>query len=113
MVKYFLILSLYLSGSYLYAQTITVSSFTDTSDYLVGDFINFNIEVVTNKSVQVLDPVFPDTLSKLDLISKSEPVRNETDKSNTIKYNFILAGYDSVFATIPPVTIAYRSEGDT
>jgi len=113
MVRYLLILSLFFSSRYLDAQTITVSSSTDTTDYLVGDFINFNIEVVTKKNVQVLAPVFPDTLSKLDLISISEPVINETEELNTINYNFILAGYDSVSATIHPVTIEYRSEGDT
>lgn len=113
MVRFLLIpLLAVLSGS-LYSQTIKVSSSTDTTDYLVGDFINFNIEIVAAKSVQVLDPVIPDTLSKLDLISKSETILNETEKSNTINYNFVLAGYDSVSATIPPVTIEYRSEGDT
>ena len=113
MVRFLLIpLLAVLSGS-LYSQTIKVSSSTDTTDYLVGDFINFNIEIVAAKSVQVLDPVIPDTLSKLDLISKSKPILNETEKSNTINYNFVLAGYDSVSATIPPVTIEYRSEGDT
>lgn len=113
MVRYLLILSIVASCSYLHAQTISVSSYSDTTDYLVGDFINYKIEVIVNKDVQVLDPVIPDTLSQLDLISTVEPVRGETDKSKTINYNFILAGYDSISATLPPVTIEYRSEGDT
>ena len=113
MVRYLLILSIITSCSYLHAQTISVSSYSDTTDYLVGDFINYKIEVVANKDVQVLDPVIPDTLSQLDLILTVEPVRGETDKSKTINYNFVLAGYDSISATLPPVTIEYRSEGDT
>jgi len=113
MVKCLLILSFVVSGGYLHAQTISVISSTDTTDYLVGDFINYNIEVVANKDVQVLDPVIPDTLSQLDLISTVDPVRSDTDKSKIINYNFILAGYDSISATLPPVTIEYRSEGDT
>jgi len=113
MVRILFMISLFASSYYLHAQTIAVSSSTDTTDYLVGDFINYNIEVVANKDVQVLDPVIPDTLSQLDLITAVEPVRSETDKSKSINYNFILAGYDSISATIPSVKIEYRSEGDT
>ena len=113
MVRILFMISLFASSCYLHAQTIAVSSSTDTTDYLVGDFINYNIEVVANKDVQVLDHVIPDTLSQLDLITAVEPVRSETDKSKSINYNFILAGYDSISATIPSVKIEYRSEGDT
>jgi hypothetical protein len=113
MVKFLIILSFIVSSVYLHAQTISVSSSTDTTDYLVGDFINYTIEVTTKKDVQVIDPVIPDTLSQLELISIPEPARTENGGSKTINYHFILAGYDSISATIPPVAIEYRSEEDT
>jgi hypothetical protein len=113
MVRFLIILSFVVSSFCLQAQTISVSSSTDTTDYLVGDFINYNIEVTAKKDVQVLNPVLPDTLSQLELISIPEPVKAESDGSKTINYNFILAGYDSIVATIPLVAIEYRSEGDT
>ena len=113
MVRFLIILSIILSSVYIPAQTISVSSSTDTTDYLVGDFINYTIEVTTKKDVQVIDPVIPDTLSQLDLISIPEPAKTENDESKTINYHFILAGYDSISATIPPVAIEYRSSADT
>jgi hypothetical protein len=113
MVKFLIILSFIVSSVYLHAQTISVSSSTDTTDYLIGDFINYTIEVTTKKDVQVIDPVIPDTLHQLDLISIPEPARTENNESKTINYHFILAGYDSISATIPPVAIEYRSSADT
>ena len=110
-----IIIALYLSivVTFIQAQTITVNTSTDTTDYLVGDYIQYNIEVVTNKNIQLLQPTFPDSLSQLELISVEEPVIIEDDKSKTINYGFILAGFDSISATIPPVVIEYRSAEDT
>ena len=79
MVRFLIILSIVLLGVCLQAQTISISSSTDTTDYLVGDFINYNIEVITNKNVQVIDPVFPDTLSQLSLITVNEPIRSDVN----------------------------------
>jgi len=110
-----LIIGLYLSivVTFIQAQTITVSVSTDTTDYLVGDYIHYNIEVVTHKNIQLLQPTFPDSLSLLELVSVEEPVIIEDDKSKMVNYGFILAGFDSISATIPPVVIEYRSAEDT
>jgi hypothetical protein len=95
------------------AQTISVVAYTDTTDYLVGDFINYEIEVVTRKNIEVISPSLPDTLSQLDLITRKEPILTEDEKTNTTVYSFILAGYDSVQAVIPPMTVKYRTADDT
>ena len=95
------------------AQTISVASYTDTTDYLVGDFINYEIEVVTRKNVEVISPSLPDTLTQLELINREEPVLTEDEKSKTTIYKFIFAGYDSVRAVIPAMTVKYRTADDT
>ena len=95
------------------AQTISVASYTDTTDYLVGDFINYEIEVVTRKNIEVISPSLPDTLAQLDLIAREEPISTEDEKSKTTIYKFIFAGYDSVQAVIPPMTVKYRTVDDT
>jgi len=95
------------------AQTISVAAYTDTTDYLVGDFINYEIEVVTRKNIVDISPSFPDSLTKLELIVSEEPVLTEDEKSITTIYSFILAGYDSVRGVVPPVVISYRTADDT
>ncbi len=95
------------------AQTISVAAYTDTTDYLVGDFINYEIEVVTRKNIEVISPSVPDTLTQLELIAREEPVLTEDEKTKTTIYKFIFAGYDSVQAVIPPVVVKYRTADDT
>jgi hypothetical protein len=95
------------------AQTISVAAYADTTDYLVGDFINYEIEVITLKNIEVISPSFPDTLTQLELIASEEPVLTEDEKSKTTIYKFTFAGYDSVQAVIPSVAVKYRSVNDT
>jgi len=95
------------------AQTISVGAYTDTTDYLVGDFINYEIEVVTRKNIEVITPSLPDSLTQLELIARAEPVSTEDEKSKTTIYKFIFAGYDSVRAVIPAMTVKYRTADDT
>jgi len=90
-----------------------VAAYTDTTDYLVGDFINYEIEVVTRKNIEVISPSLPDTLTQLELIAREEPVFTEDEKLKTTIYSFILAGYDSVRAVIPAVAVMYRYVNDT
>jgi hypothetical protein len=95
------------------AQTISVGAYTDTTDYLVGDFINYEIEVVARKNIEVVAPEFPDTLTQLELITREKPVSTEDEKSRTTIFSYILAGYDSVRAVVPPVVVRYRTADDT
>ncbi len=95
------------------AQTISVAAYTDTTDYLIGDFINYEIEVVTRKNIKVISPILPNTLTQLELITREESISTEDEKLKTTIYKFIIAGYDSVRAVIPPVVVKYRTADDT
>ena len=112
MVKFLFGLSVFLFTN-LYAQTISVGASTDTSDYLVGDYIHYQIKVIAKKDIQIIQPFLPDTLTQLELISTGQPVISEEDDSKTIIYPFTLAGYDSISAVIPSVDVMYRTEQDT
>jgi len=113
MVKFFCMIFLLVSGLLINAQTISVSVETDTTDYLVGDFINYKIEVITRKNIEVLNPSLPDSITNLEFISRGNPTFTENEKFNTTVFPFVLAGYDSVTATIPPLAVEYRSIGDS
>jgi hypothetical protein len=113
MVRFQLVLFVVIASTSLQSQTISVDAYTDSTDYLVGDFINYNVEVITRRNVEVIPPSLPDTLDQIELISSNAPVISEDDKSQKIIYNFILAGYDSVSAVIPSIMIEYRTRIDT
>ena len=112
MVKFLFGLSILICTS-VYSQTISVGSSTDTTDYLVGDYIHYQIKVVAKKNVKLIQPFLPDTLTQIELISTEKPVKTEDENSQTIIYPFILAGYDSVAAVIPAVDVMYRTSEDT
>lgn len=113
MVKFLFALLFMMCGALIQAQTISVGVGTDTTDYLVGDFIHYKIEVVTRKNIEVLQPSLPDSIPNLELISRGTPVYTDDYKFNTTVFPFILAGYDSVTAIIPELKVEYRSIGDT
>ena len=112
MVKFLFGLSVFLCAN-LYAQTISVGASTDTSDYLIGDYIHYQIKVIAKKDIHLIQPFLPDTLTQLELISTGKPKTSEEGDSKTIIYPFTLAGYDSITAIIPAVPVMYRENQDT
>jgi len=97
----------------LSAQTISVGASTDTTDYLVGDFITYKIEVIAKKNVRLFPPSITDSLKNIEFISSDKPVVTESDDSRTTIYKFTLAGYDSVDVTIPEIPVEYKITGDS
>ena len=82
MVRFFkssLILLLFLSAD-LFSQNINVTAGTDTSDYLVGDYIYFSIRVEYDDGIRITPPSLTDKLGQLEVI-KVLPVSFEDDKN--------------------------------
>jgi len=99
----FLIVILF--SAFNYAQNITASAATDTSDYLVGDYIYYSIRVEYVEGVRISPPELTDKMQPLEVI-KVLPVSFE-GKDNVQQFNYILSGYDSLEVVIPPVPITY------
>jgi hypothetical protein len=103
-LRYFGILFFMLSLN-LFAQNINVTANTDTSDYLVGDYIYFTIEAEYDEEIRISPPVLSDKLGQLEVI-KVLPVSFEKDQ-NAQQFNYVIAGYDSARMVIPPIPITY------
>ncbi|MCW8848411.1 MAG: hypothetical protein OQJ81_00425 [Melioribacteraceae bacterium] len=89
----------------LAAQNISVTAGTDTSDYLVGDYIQFSIRAEYDDGIRISPPSLADKLGKLEVI-KVLPVSFEGE-GNIQQFNYIIAGYDSSRIVIPPIPITY------
>jgi hypothetical protein len=87
------------------AQNISVTAGTDTSDYLVGDYIQFSIRAEYDDGIRISPPSLTDKLGRLEVI-KVLPVSFE-DEGNIQQFNYIIAGYDSARIVIPPIPITY------
>jgi hypothetical protein len=99
------------NSAVLFGQSINVTASTDTSDYLVGDYINFSIRVQHDEGIRVTPPSLTDKLGQIEVI-KVLPVSFEDDK-NVQQFNYIISGYDSARIVIPPIPITYYNPGSS
>ena len=111
--KFFLFFLIQFYFSPLSAQEITVSASTDTTDYMIGDQIQYSLLIEMNKDVYIINPFFRDSLKNIDVISISDPIAKENETGKSVKYNCVLSRFDSAEVTIPPIKIEYRTKGDS
>jgi len=102
-IAFFTILFLTLLPNVVSAQSINAIAGTDSSDYLVGDYIKFSIKVEHKNGIRVTPPALTDKLGQLEVI-KVNPV---TKGEGFEQFNYIISGYDSLRAVIPPIPIEY------
>ena len=99
----------------LFAQEVGVKLTTDSTNYLVGDYININYEIIAPTNSVILFPNINDSIPKLDFINQI-PLESIDDKVNNktkFIYRFVFAGFDSGDVTIPSFSIPVRIKGDT
>jgi len=115
MVKYLVlsILIIVLSFGSSNSQTISARAFSDKSEYQVGDYINYTIEISHNYDLRVLKPALGELAKDIDVIKTDDPIVEETQGVKKIIYRFILSKYDSADVTIPPIPILYQMGKDT
>jgi len=111
--KFFFLLILQFLLSPLFAQEITVSASTDTSDYMIGDQIQYSLIITMDKNVYIINPFFRDSLKNIDVIGINGPTPEETETAKTVKYLCVLSRFDSAQVTIPPIKVEYRTKGDS
>ncbi len=96
-----------------FAQEITAAASTDSSDYLIGDYIKYSLVITMNKNVHIINPFFRDTLKNINVLSIDGPIVEESETKRTVNYFSVLSMCDSAVVTIPPIKIEYRTENDT
>jgi hypothetical protein len=96
----------------LSAQSISVLASVDSSDYLVGDYINYTLEVRADKNIDVATPFIRDSLKKVEIIKELAPISKETDNIKSTTYGFTISYYDSASVTIPPIAVRYKIKGN-
>jgi hypothetical protein len=115
MVKYFIlnILIVVLSFGSSYSQTISARAYSDKSEYQVGDYINYTIEISHNYDMRVFKPALSEFAKDVDVIRTDDPIVEEAQGAKKIIYRFIIAKYDSADVTIPSIPIIYQMGKDT
>lgn len=111
--RYSLLILFFLVTNFCFAQTAKVKATSDTTDYLIGDPIKFEIQVEVAKNFLVTPPSIKDTIAGLEVLSQSQSENNESANNKVITFHYVLAGYDSLQVEISPVEIIVRDSSDT
>lgn len=99
--------------SLTFSQQVKCKVSVDSTNYLVGDYINYLVELSAPKNVEFFFPAIKDSLKKLEFIEQLPLQKKEENGKNSTVYHFILAGFDSGNATIPSFQIPYKTNKDT
>ncbi|HTY60578.1 MAG TPA: hypothetical protein VMF59_17265 [Bacteroidota bacterium] len=91
------------------ATRLSAYARTDSSTYLVGDWITLRVDLVHPRGA-VLRPVLGDSAGGFLVLERRPPVQT-SDTTSTAA--FVFAKYDSGLATIPPVDFSVIVPGDT
>jgi len=113
MVKHIFFIFILTFSFNLFAQEINAVASTDTTDYMIGDRINYSLSIQMDKDVFIINPFFRDSLKNIDVLEISDPKTEENENRKTLKYNYVLSRFDSAQVTIPPIKIEYRTKGDS
>ena len=115
MVKSFLITLtvLFFSSVSLLAQNITILASVDSSDYLIGDYINYTIEVRSPGELQIQTPAVTDSVKNLELIKIEKPLNLKDESTNVTRFSYVFSFYDSSQITIPAIPVKYKTKTDS
>lgn len=112
MVKYFSLFVIFTVLN-LFAQIGKVKVKTDSTNYLIGDYINLEYSIIHSNDVEILFPLIKDSLKKLEFIEQKNPVVKKGKDFVSSQYQFTLIGFDSGNVTIPSLLIPFRKTNDT
>ena len=112
MVRKFLALIFILSLN-IYAQNISAEAYTDSANYLVGDYINLTVKVKYDEGIQVSNPLLGDTFKEIEIIKVEDPVLLEENGKQVVEFRYIVSVYDSMNVSIPGIPVGYKTGNDT
>jgi len=106
----FLVLTLSLN---LFAQNISAEAYTDSANYLVGDYINLTIKVKYDEGITVSNPLIKDNFKDIEVIKVEEPVLLEENGKQIVEFKYIVSVYDSTNISISGIPVGYKTGNDT
>ena len=111
MVKFFVksIIIISFLGSSAFAQAISIDASTDSSEYIIGDYINYRLEISYDKGIQVAIPSVKDSIPNLDFVKEKPPLKQESGDRIVEIHEYVFSKYDSSSVTIPSFGINYKT----
>jgi hypothetical protein len=96
-----------------FSQSVHVSAKLDSTSLRIGEQIHLHLNVTTPPNTQVIFPVIPDTIHKLEVVQRSKTDTAKAAAGKTISYHqqYTITGFDSGYYVIEPLTFQYKKDG--
>ena len=101
--------------SFLHAQSVTITAKADTVNMLIGDHIHLTLQAEYPPGYHLQFPIAPDTIGKLEVISRSkmDTIAAPDSVHTILKQSLTITCYDSGYYVITPFIVSYKQDGDT
>ncbi len=109
----FVLFLTYFNVQYFNAQNIKVNAKVDSTNYKIGDFINYTLEIKHPQDVKIKLPSIKDSIKVLDFIKQKKTQFLKSENEITEKYCFVFSKYDSAEVIIPKIKIGYFNKTDS
>jgi len=93
------------------AQSISALASVDSSDYLIGDYINYTLEIRAEKNIDVTAPFIRDSLKQVEIIRELPLQTTEDQNIKSYNFSYVISYYDSGSVTISPIAVRYKFQG--
>jgi hypothetical protein len=99
----------------LFSQQIPVkvSAKLDSTQALIGDQVNLNINIEFIKDVTLNFPNISDSIGKLIILRKSAFDTTKSENFTRLSQNLLFTCFDSGYYQIPPIDFTYKVGNDT
>lgn len=96
-----------------FCQEVSASASVDSNTILVGDWLRLRLTVIHPEEIALSPPAILDSIEGIEIVDRSAPSKNKTDKGVEESIVFTITSFDSGTHVIPPVRIDYSMPGDT
>lgn len=110
-IRYILFAVLILISISLKAQNVSVRAWTDTNNVLIGDQLKLTLEAKSDKKTNIILPIVPDTIGKIEVLSRSRIDTLDSNGIYSIKQNFIITSFDTGRHPVPSFIVMFAKKG--
>jgi len=101
-----------ISINLLNAQTVSVETKLDTTEFLIGDQVGLELHVKQPVNVDVVIPIFDSELTnQIEILEQSENDTSLLENGDwLIKKRMLITAFDSGYYVLPPIPVLYYSD---
>ncbi|RKX18194.1 MAG: hypothetical protein DRP35_09655 [Candidatus Zixiibacteriota bacterium] len=114
-IKLYIVLIFVLAVSITQAQNLTIKANIDTNHILIGDPVNFTLQITKPTGFQITFPELHDTITEKIEIIETDTLDTLSTSSNeiTLMKKYVVSCYDSGQFAIPPLPFVYQQDTTT